>query len=82
MPLVFREEPAFRDLISVTHYLTTRMVRYLITLSMRILRFRMSQAPTKVINDGRVTIPAELRRNLGLEEGDYVLIDVKPLEEQ
>jgi AbrB family looped-hinge helix DNA binding protein len=41
----------------------------------------MSQAPTKVINNGRVTIPAELRRELGLEEGDYVLIDVQPLED-
>ena len=42
----------------------------------------MSQAPTRVINDGRVTIPAEVRRELGIEEGDYVLIDVKPLEAQ
>lgn len=40
----------------------------------------MSQAPTRVINDGRVTIPADVRRELGIEEGDYVLIDVKPLE--
>lgn len=42
----------------------------------------MSQAPTKVINNGRVTIPADIRRELGLEEGDYVMIDVTPLEEQ
>ena len=40
----------------------------------------MSKAPTKVINDGRVTIPAEVRRALDLEEGDYVMIDVEPLE--
>lgn len=41
----------------------------------------MSKAPTKVINNGRVTIPAEVRNELGLQEGDYVLIDVEPLEE-
>jgi AbrB family looped-hinge helix DNA binding protein len=41
----------------------------------------MSKAPTKVINNGRVTIPAEVRRELGLEEGDYVMIDVTPLED-
>jgi AbrB family looped-hinge helix DNA binding protein len=39
----------------------------------------MSKAPTKVINDGRVTIPADVRRELGLQEGDYVMIDVEPL---
>lgn len=41
----------------------------------------MSKAPTKVINNGRVTIPAEVRRELGLEESDYVIVDVQPLEE-
>lgn len=40
----------------------------------------MSKAPTKVINNGRVTIPSDLRDELGLQEGDYVLIDVEPLE--
>lgn len=40
----------------------------------------MSRAPTKVINNGRVTIPADLREKLNLEEGDYVIIDVEPLE--
>lgn len=41
----------------------------------------MSKAPTKVINDGRVTIPAEVRHELELQEGDYVMIDVTPLED-
>jgi AbrB family looped-hinge helix DNA binding protein len=41
----------------------------------------MSRIPTKVINDGRVTIPADVRRELELEKGDYVLVDVQPLEE-
>lgn len=40
----------------------------------------MAQAPTKMINNGRVTIPADVRQELGLKEGDYVLIDVEPLE--
>lgn len=39
----------------------------------------MVTAPTRVINDGRVTIPAEVRRELCIEEGDYVMIDVRPL---
>lgn len=41
----------------------------------------MSKAPTRVLEQGRVTIPADVRRNLGLEQGDYVIVDVKPLEE-
>jgi AbrB family looped-hinge helix DNA binding protein len=41
----------------------------------------MKRAPARVINDGRVTIPADVRRDLGLEKGDYVLIDVTPLGE-
>jgi AbrB family looped-hinge helix DNA binding protein len=40
----------------------------------------MVTAPTRVINDGRVTIPADVRRDLGIEVGDYVLIDVRPME--
>jgi len=40
----------------------------------------MSKAPTRVLKQGRVTIPAEVRRDLGIEHGDYVVIDVKPLE--
>lgn len=30
--------------------------------------------------DGRVAIPADVRRELGLEAGDYVVLDVRPLE--
>jgi len=36
-------------------------------------------APAKILQNGRVTIPAEVRRDLGLEQGDYVLIDIEPL---
>ena len=43
-----------------------------------ILRPDMPQAPTRVIAEGRVTIPAEIRNDLGLEEGDYVVVDVEP----
>ena len=38
----------------------------------------MAQAPTRIIADGRVTIPAEIRHDLELEEGDYVVVDVEP----
>jgi len=40
----------------------------------------MVKAPTKVIKDGRVTIPADVRQELDIERGDYVMIDVEPLE--
>ena len=33
--------------------------------------------PTRVQKDGRVTIPIEIRRDLGLNRGDYVLIEVQ-----
>jgi len=41
----------------------------------------MSKAPTRVLKQGRVTIPADVRRDLGIEPGDYVVIDVEPLED-
>jgi len=40
----------------------------------------MVKAPTKVIDAGRVTIPADIRQELDIENGDYVMIDVEPLE--
>ena len=33
----------------------------------------MSKAPTRLLEQGRVTIPAEVRRDLELEKGDYVM---------
>lgn len=39
------------------------------------------RAPTRIIDDGRVTIPADVRNDLELEKGDYVLIDVEPIEQ-
>ena len=38
------------------------------------------EAPTRVIENGRVTIPADLRRELGIEKGDYVVIGVEPFD--
>lgn len=35
--------------------------------------------PVQVRADGRVTIPADKRRELGLGTGDYAIIDVRPL---
>ena len=40
----------------------------------------MAKAPAQVTQQGRVTIPAEVRRDLDIEQGDYVLVDVQPLE--
>lgn len=38
------------------------------------------KCPAKIQTGGRVSIDAEIRRALGLTEGDYVMIDVEPLE--
>ena len=40
----------------------------------------MPKQATKIQSGGRVSIDSEIRRELGLEKGDYVVIDVKPLE--
>jgi AbrB family looped-hinge helix DNA binding protein len=40
----------------------------------------MPEAPARVINNGRVTIPADMRRELDIEKGDYVMIDVRPID--
>lgn len=40
----------------------------------------MPEAPSRVIEDGRVTIPAHIRREIGIEKGDYVMINVQPLD--
>lgn len=40
----------------------------------------MDQAPARVLNEGKVTIPAHLRHNLGIDKGDYVMLSVEPLE--
>lgn len=42
----------------------------------------MTTAPTRVLKQGRVTIPADVRRELGLNPGDYVVVDVRPLTEE
>lgn len=42
---------------------------------------RMEKYPVKVINNGRVTIPAEVRREMELENGDYVVITVEEFEQ-
>lgn len=39
----------------------------------------MVEAPTRVLSQGRVTIPADVRDELDIEHGDYVVIDVEPL---
>jgi AbrB family looped-hinge helix DNA binding protein len=31
-----------------------------------------------VIEDGRVTIPKHVRQEVGIEKGDYVIVDVQP----
>lgn len=44
------------------------------------LQMCMSEVPAKVISGGRVTLDSDIRRDLDIEEGDYVLIDVRPME--
>ena len=38
------------------------------------------EAPAKIIESGRVTIPEPIRTRYGLEKGDYVIINVRPVE--
>jgi bifunctional DNA-binding transcriptional regulator/antitoxin component of YhaV-PrlF toxin-antitoxin module len=38
------------------------------------------QCPAKLLDQGRVTIDASVRRDLGLERGNFVLLQVEPLE--
>lgn len=40
----------------------------------------MPTAPARVLAEGRVTIPAEIRHDLGIEKGDYVVLDIETLE--
>ena len=40
----------------------------------------MAKQATKIQRGGRISIDADIRRELGLEEGDYVVINVEPLE--
>lgn len=40
---------------------------------------RMVSVPTRVLKQGRITIPAEAREELGLNPGDYVIVDIRPL---
>lgn len=41
----------------------------------------MRWTPARVLSKGRVTIPADTRRELGIGQGDYVLLSVRPLDE-
>ena len=40
----------------------------------------VSKAPARVQEGGRVQIPADMRRDMELDTGDYVVINVQPLE--
>ncbi|MFC7071616.1 hypothetical protein ACFQJ7_17035 [Halovenus rubra] len=38
------------------------------------------RCPAKVLDQGRVTIDASIRRDLELEQGDFVVLQIEPLE--
>jgi AbrB family looped-hinge helix DNA binding protein len=40
-----------------------------------------TRIPVPVRRRGQVTIPAEVRNEMDIDEGDYVLLEVKPLPE-
>lgn len=40
----------------------------------------MATVPAKVIGDGRVTIPVEVREEHNLSDGDYVILEVEPFD--
>lgn len=37
---------------------------------------------TQLFNNGKVTVPAQIRRALEVEDGDLVEIDVQPVQEE
>lgn len=41
----------------------------------------MEKVPAKVISGGRITLPKELRREMQIEEGDYVVVSAHPMED-
>lgn len=41
----------------------------------------MKRGVAEVISDGRVTIPADIRDEFDLEEGDQIWVGVEPVEE-
>jgi bifunctional DNA-binding transcriptional regulator/antitoxin component of YhaV-PrlF toxin-antitoxin module len=41
----------------------------------------MPKQPAKIQAGGRISIEADIRRELDVEPGDYVMIDVEPLSE-
>lgn len=54
--------------------------RYLNTPPFLTYRPEMAEAPARVQEGGRLTVPVEIRRELELSRGDYVLITVRPLD--
>ena len=41
----------------------------------------MPKQPAKIQAGGRISIEADIRRELGVEPGDYILVNVEPLPE-
>lgn len=41
----------------------------------------MTRVPAKVISGGRVTLPKEIRQSENIDVGDYVVVNVRPMEE-
>lgn len=39
----------------------------------------MDKVAVQIVSDGRVTIPSDVREEMGLEKGDYVLLDIEPI---
>jgi AbrB family looped-hinge helix DNA binding protein len=38
------------------------------------------QIVAKVIRDGRITLPIQVRETLGIKDGDKVLVDIRKIE--
>ena len=44
------------------------------------IQMNRSKCPAKVLDQGRVTIDVDTRRELGIEPGDHVILQVEQLE--
>lgn len=70
--------PSFRKNIRNSPHVVT-IIRYVDLGTAR--TGRMARFPKRVIESGRVTIPADIRQAMEIEEGDTVIVDVQKLPE-
>jgi AbrB family looped-hinge helix DNA binding protein len=57
-----------------------KIFSFTILILVAVVRSTTMKATTKVLKNGRVTVPFQIRDRFKLEYGDYVEIDVRPVD--